>query len=435
MASEFKMPQLGLTMTEGTIGKWFRKVGDQVAVGDVLVEVETDKITSQVEATAEGVLLAIAAQEGSTVPVQSVLAYIGEAGEKVAAAPQQTAPVATAETAQTAVEQPAAPAAPAITLEGGWVKASPAARKLAKDNGVDLALVTATGPSGMAIERDIQAFLDQKKTVKASPLAVKVAAEHAVDLAGIQKDGRIMKEDVLAVIPKAAVAGATAQASAVGTPLSGMRKVIAERMTQSWQNCPHVHHTVKVDMTEAVQIKEKITQMGTKLSFTELIIKSVAKALTEFPTVNNSLINGSLVINEAVNIGVAVALDNGLIVPVIRNADQKALSQLRAEVVDLSTKARQGKLTQDDYTGGTFTVSNLGMYGVDHFTPIVNPPESGILGVCRTVDKPVVVDGAIVIRPMMNLVLGYDHRVVDGALAGKFMARVRELLEQPLLLI
>jgi pyruvate dehydrogenase E2 component (dihydrolipoamide acetyltransferase) len=314
------------------------------------------------------------------------------------------------------------------------VKASPAARKLARDNGIDLALVAVNGPSGMAIERDVRSFMEQKQTVKASPLAVKVAAEHAVNLAEIQKEGRIMKEDVLAALSQPAIA-AGEQIPLAGVPLSGMRKVIAERMSYSWQTCPHVHHTVEVDMAEAVLIKDKISKMGVKLSFTELIIKSVAKALAEFPMVNNSLINGSLVTNDSIHIGVAVALDNGLIVPVIRNANQKALSQLRAEVVDLSTRAREGKLTPDDYTGGTFTVSNLGMYGVDHFTPIVNPPESGILGVCRTVDKPVVVDGTIVIRPMMNLVLGYDHRVVDGALAGKFTARVRQLLEQPLLLI
>ena len=429
MASEFRMPQLGLTMTEGAVGKWLKKTGEPVAIGDVLVEVETDKITSQVEATADGVLLEIVVPEGSTVPVKAVLAYIGEPGEIVSAAAAPTTNPAPA-----AVVVPA-PATAAVGATGdSWVKASPAARKLARDNGIDLALVAVSGPSGMAIERDVRSFMEQKQTVKASPLAVKVAAEHAVNLAEIQKEGRIMKGDVLAVLSQPAIA-AGEQIPLAGVPLSGMRKVIAERMSYSWQTCPHVHHTVEVDMAEAVLIKDKISKMGVKLSFTELIIKSVAKALAEFPMVNNSLINGSLVTNDSIHIGVAVALDNGLIVPVIRNANQKALSQLRAEVVDLSTRAREGKLTPDDYTGGTFTVSNLGMYGVDHFTPIVNPPESGILGVCRTVDKPVVVDGTIVIRPMMNLVLGYDHRVVDGALAGKFTARVRQLLEQPLLLI
>lgn len=424
MAAEFIMPQLGLTMTEGTVGKWYKKVGEPVAVGDVLVEISTDKITNQVEATASGTLLEILIEEGKTAPVKAVLAIIGEPGEKVVAASAKTTEDEVLPIGATKQEPVAAPAT------GEWVKASPLARKIARERGVDLSVVTGTGPDGRVVERDVLEFNKRQASPKASPLAAKIAAEHGVELASLDKGHRIMKDDVLAV-----VSPAPAPSAVNAMPLTGMRKVIADRMALSWRTAPHVHNTVEVDMSEAIQLKNKIALMGTKLSFTEMIVKCAAKALTEYPMVNNSLIDGGLVINKDVNVGIAVALENGLIVPVVRNADQKSLSHLRTEIADLSGKARQGKLLPDEYSGGTFTVSNLGMYGVDHFTPIINPPESAILGVCRTVERPVVIDGAVVIRPMINLVLGYDHRLIDGALASQFMARVRQLLEQPLLLI
>lgn len=424
MAAEFTMPQLGLTMTEGTVGRWYKKVGEAVAVGDVLVEISTDKITNQVEATASGTLLEILVVEGKTAQVKAVLAIIGEPGEKVVAVSPKATEDKVQPTGVTKQESIAVPVA------GDWVKASPLARKLARERGVDLAVVTGTGPNGRVIERDVIGFCDQQASPKASPLAAKIAVEHGVGLASMDKGRRIMKDDVLA-----AVSPAPAPSAAGAMPLTGMRKVIADRMSLSWRTAPHVHNTVEVDMSEAIQLKNKIALMGVKLSLTEIIVKCAAKALVEYPMVNNSLVDGGLVINKDVNVGIAVALENGLIVPVVRNADQKSLSQLRAEIADLSGRARQGKLLPDEYSGGTFTVSNLGMYGVDHFTPIINPPESAILGVCRTVERPVVIDGAIVIRPVMNLVLGYDHRLIDGALASQFMARVRQLLEQPLLLI
>lgn len=425
MATEIIMPQLGLTMTEGTVTQWFKAVGDTVAAGEVIAEISTDKISNQLEATTGGTLLAIIVPAGSVAPVKAPIAIVGQPGEQVAAAAGPAAQEVAAAAPAAAAPASAPAAAPAAAADG-WVQASPLARRLAKEQGIDLAKVTATGPDGLVVERDILAAA-AVPGVKASPLAAKVAADNGVDLGSIAKDGRIMKDDVLAALPKAALAA--------GIPLTGMRKVIADRMRLSWQTTPHVHHTVEVDMFEALKLKDKLTQMGTKFSLTELIVKCTAKALAEFPMVNNACVDGKLVINQAVNIGVAVALENGLIVPVVRNADQKTLSQLRTEIAELAAKARQGKLLPDEYTGGTFTISNLGMYGVDHFTPIINPPESGIIGVCRTVERPVVVDSAIVIRPLMNLCLGYNHCIVDGALAGQFMARVRQLLEQPLLLL
>ena len=425
MATEYKMPQLGLTMTEGTVTKWFKAVGDTVAVGEVLVEVATDKITNQLEANLAGVLLEIIVDEGATAPVQAVIAIIGQPGEKVATATKTTPEVT--ELLQTTVTEAAEASdayTPAVRIDGR-IKASPYAKKLAAAQGIDLSVVTGTGPTGRIVERDIREYAMQAPT-KASPLAVKVAAEHQVNLAEIQKETRIMKADVLAAVKPATVA----------KPLVGIRKVIAERMALSWNTAPHVHLTVEVDMTAVLGLKENLVRAtGQKASVTELVVKCAAYALREMPVVNSSLMDNRIVLHEAVNIGIAVALDDGLIVPVVRNADQKNLSQLREAIVSLGGKARSGKLSPDEISGGTFTVTNLGMFGTDHFTPVINPPESAILGVCRIVEKPVVLAGTIVTRPMSNFILGFDHRLIDGAVGAKFMARLRKLLENPSLLI
>ncbi|HMM19173.1 MAG TPA: dihydrolipoamide acetyltransferase family protein [Selenomonadales bacterium] len=425
MATNFTMPQLGLTMTEGTVSKWFKQVGETVDAGEILAEISTDKITNQIESPVAGTILAIRVPENAVAQVQAVLAVIGASGEKVAA--EATSGVLpAAPPAARPPEQVAAFAAPEGT---GRVIASPLAKKTAREKGVDLALVAGTGPGGRVVEKDVLAFFDRPAPApKASPLAAKVAAEHGVDLAALAKDGRIMKSDIMAALPPAT--------PIAGTPLTGMRKIIAERMSLSWQTAPHVNLTVEVDATAAGGLREKLAAAaGVKYSFTEIIVKCAAKALGEFPTVNASLANGAFILNSDINIGVAVALDNGLIVPVVRNADRKSFAELRADISALSAKAREGRLNPDEAAGGTFTVSNLGMFGADHFTPIINPPESAILGVCRAVDRPVAVDGAVVIRPMMNLCLSFDHRLVDGALAARFMARVRALMEEPLLLL
>lgn len=432
MATEFKMPQLGLTMTEGGISKWLKNVGDTIAVGDLLVEVETDKIVNQVEATAAGTLLAILVPEGSSAPVQSVLALIGNAGEKLdAAAP--AAPATEAAAPAHPAEVPAVPTAKPLA-DGERLKASPIAKKMAAELGVDLTVVTGTGPGGRIKERDVADY-SQRNPGKASPLASKLANEMGVDLAKIEKDSRIMKADVLAF---ASNAGHAAQASMAseGVPVSGMRKVIAERMSQSWHTSPHVNMTAEVDMTEASALRASLSAIEKKkISFTEIIVKCAARALSEHKTLNASFIDGKSYLHESVNVGIAVALDNGLIVPVIRNAPHKSVGALHDEIAELGQKARQGTLKQEEYQGGTFTVTNLGMFGVDHFTPIINQPESAILGVCRVVERAVVVDGAIVIRPMMNLCLSFDHRMIDGAVGAKFLKRIRQLLEQPLLLV
>lgn len=474
MASEIKMPQLGLTMTEGTVTRWFKTVGEAVVHGEVLFEVATDKITNQIEATATGTLLEIRVAEGAVAPVQAVVGLIGAAGEVVTgAAAVPAANSVTAEPAVATVEATASVAAIAsgkdawvkaspaarklakemnidlakVTATGpegsvveadvlgfGWVKASPAARKAAKDRGIDLGAVLPTGPDGRVVEKDVLMLAANPQTAfKTSPLAAKLAPDLGVDLSSISKDGRIMKEDVLAAVKKPA----TPVPVPVKTkPLVGMRKVIAERMSQSWTTAPHVHLTVEIDMTNALALKDQLAKAsGQKASVTEIIIKCAAQVLVEIPVVNAGIIGNQIVYHDAAAIGVAVSLDDGLIVPVIRDVEKKSLREIRAAVVDLGARARTGKLLPDEISGGTFTVTNLGMFGTDHFTPIINPPESAILAVCRTVEKPVVQNGQIVVRPMCNCVLGFDHRLIDGAVGAKYMARFRELMENPLLLL
>ncbi len=225
-------------------------------------------------------------------------------------------------------------------------------------------------------------------------------------------------------------------AASTAVPLTGMRKVIAERMSMSWQTVPHVNMTAEIDMSAASDLRQKLTQASeVKISYTDIIVKSTTQALTDFPMVNSSLVDGEIVSHEAVNVGIAVALENGLIVPVIKNANYKTITAVHEEIVSLSTKARNGGLGKEEISEGTFTVSNLGMFGIDHFTPIINQPESAILGVCRIIDRPVVQDGAVVIKPIMNLCLSFDHRLIDGAVGAQFLARLRQLLEQPLLLL
>ena len=427
MATEFKMPQLGLTMTEGVISKWMKNLGDTVAVGDLLVEVETDKIVNQLESSVAGTLLEILVPEGSAAPVQAIIALIGAPGEKLESKAKTEAAVEIRVPEK--VSETPIPAATVPVADGERLKASPLARKMAKERGLDIAVVTGTGPDGRVVERDIVGYCERNQ-VRTSPLAAKVASELGVDLTGVRKDSRIMQADVLAM------ASVAAPQSTQGTPLSGMRKVISERMSMSWQTSPHVNMTAEVDMSEATELKNRLAAAANgKVSFTEIIVKCAAHALTEHKLINSSLADGKVYLHESVNVGVAVALENGLIVPVIKNAGQKTVIALRDEISELGKKARQGTLTQDEYQGGTFTVTNLGMFGVDHFTPIINQPESAILGVCRVVERPVVRDGAVVIRPMMNLCLSFDHRLIDGAVGAKFLSRIRQLLEQPLLLL
>ncbi len=427
MAAEFMMPQLGLTMTEGIIVQWIKSVGDPVVPGDVLVEVETDKINYQVESTLKGTLLAILVHEGDVAPVRNPIAIIGKKGEKIDSInPPQPTSVEEVASSEPAKDKPTQIAAVAAEER---IFVSPIAKRIATEQGINLAEIEGTGPSGRIVERDIMSHLERTK-VKATPLAEKIAEEYQVDLASIDKKSRITKDDVLAQVPQ------ETQGPITSTLLSGMRKVIAERMSISWQTAPHVNMTAEIDMTAAGDLKEKLTSAsGIKISYTDIVLKCAAQALDEFPILNSSLVESKIITHQQINIGIAVALENGLIVPVIKNINHKTIISIRKEIISLAKRAHDGILGRDEISGGSFTVTNLGMFGVDHFTPIINYPESSILGVCRIVKRPVVINDVVEIRPLMNLCLSFDHRLIDGAVGAQFLARLRQLMEQPLLLL
>ena len=452
MAQEVLMPKLGLTMTEGTIEEWKYKEGDSVKKGDILFSVATDKLTNDVEAEADGVLLKILLPEGETAPCKAVIAYIGEAGEVIAAGGASTESTAAQAPASSAAAVPAK--TPAVTRDpGAPVLASPAAKKLAKEKGVDLALVAGTGPKGRITLEDVEAYLTTPKAgepaaeVKTSPLAAKLAEELGVDVSKIQTDGRVMKADVLAAAGVCTAAPAAEAAPAISADdndeapvkVNPLRRSIAANMANSWHTSPRVTYTFAVDVTAMkalrAKLKDSLKEQGIKLTYNHILMKVVAKALMEFPDVNASFADNMLTRHKHVNMGLAVAKGDGLIVPNVKNADSKSLAEIAKETEALIEATRSGKIDMKDMTGGTFTISSLGPYGVRSFSPIINQPELAILGVCDIVDTPIVCNGEIVIRPMMNLCLTADHRVVDGVMASKFMKRVVELLENLYLLL
>lgn len=452
MAQEVLMPKLGLTMTEGTIEEWKYKEGDSVKKGDILFSVATDKLTNDVEAEADGVLLKILLPEGETAPCKAVIAYIGEAGEVIAAGNASAESTAAQAPASSAAAVPAK--TPAVTRDpGAPVLASPAAKKLAKEKGVDLALIAGTGPKGRITLEDVEAYLTAPKAnepaaeVKTSPLAAKLAEELGVDVSKIQTDGRVMKADVLTAAGVCTAAPAAEAAPAISTgdndeppvKVNPLRRSIAANMSNSWHTSPRVTYTFAVDVTAMkalrAKLKDSLKEQGIKLTYNHILMKVVAKALMEFPDVNASFADNMLTRHKHVNMGLAVAKGDGLIVPNVKNADSKSLAEIAKETEALIEATRSGKIDMKDMTGGTFTITSLGPYGVRSFSPIINQPELAILGVCDIVDTPIVCNGEIVIRPMMNLCLTADHRVVDGVMASKFMKRVVELLENLYLLL
>lgn len=436
MAKVVVMPKLGLTMTEGTVSSWLKKEGDAVKEGEPLFEVETDKLTNTIEASATGVLRKIIAGEGVTVPVLDKIAVIAAADEDISgllapgAAPAAAAPAASA--------APAAAAAPARPA-GERVVASPRAKKLAKEKGIDIALVTGTGPNGRVTEEDVENYkaapaAPAEPAVKASPLAAKVAADAGIDLADVPNHGRVLAQDILSYLENSREKGAEAEREET-VAMNGMRKAIAKNMLNSHMTSPTVTFNLGVDMTAMKDYREQLKGKDIKVSYTDLLVKFVAKALTEYPLLNCSVADNKIIYKHYVNMGVAVALDNGLVVPNVPDADKKSLTQIHDEVKDLAEKARSGGLPMEALKGGTFTITNLGMYGIESFSPIINQPEVAILGVTTMEDKVVVRNGEMVIRPIMNLSLTADHRVVDGSVAAEFLQRVKTLLENPALML
>lgn len=450
MATAVFMPKLSMTMEQGTVLQWFKQEGDDVKEGDLLLEVMTDKINIEVEAYASGKLLKIYYGPDSVVPVNAVIGYIGEAGEEVpdtppavdGAADREADGAAAEETAQAQPAQAADPASAGEAVpasgEAGKVRATPAARKAAREHGVALEQVKGSGPNGRIHRADVEAYVQANRT-QATPLARKVAAAEGIALADVQGTGvhgKVHKADVLAAKHSPAQPAAAPVWAGEKVKLEGMRKVIAQRMAQSAFTAPHVTLVTEVDMSEAIRLRTALLPeieqtTGERLSYTEIIMKAVARALMLHPQVNTSLEGEYLVRHAHANIGLAVAVPNGLLVPVIRETERKGLAALTAACKQVARLAREGKLTPDDMSGGTFTISNLGMYAIDAFTPIINPPESAILGVGRIQEKPVGVAGRIELKPMMTLSLSFDHRVIDGAPAAAFLQDVKEALEQP----
>ena len=409
MAYEVLMPQLGLTMEEGTVSKWLKQEGEAVKAGEAILEITTDKLTNEVLSEHDGVLLKIVAQEGEDIPVKGLLAYIGQSGEAVGGSAPDAAPAAPA--AVPAAAAPAAPA-PAAAPNGARIRISPLARKTAAKLGVDYTALRGTGPSGRIVQRDILAAAQAQKETAAAPAPAPVPAP----------------------APAPASAGLELMEGDTVTKLTGMRKVVAERMSRSHSEIPSVTQTTKVDVTELMRFRKLLQQeSGTKYSVNDLILKAVAKVLRQHPEILVSYDGGQMIQRAHVNLGMAVALDAGLIVPVIRDADRLSLDALSAAARDLAERAKNNHLTADEYKGSTFTVSNLGMFGVESFTPIINQPDAGILGVCAVEDELVMDDeGTISKHQVMRVSFTFDHRLIDGAVAAKFALDLRDLLQAPM---
>ena len=418
MAYEVLMPQLGLTMEEGTVSQWIKHEGDEVKTGDVIVEITTDKLTNEVASEHDGVLLKIVAQEGEDIPVKGLLAYIGQPGEAVGDAPAAPAAAAApaAEAAPAAVAAPAAAPAP-VAANGKRIRISPLARKTAAKMGVDYSGIAGTGPSGRIVVKDILAAAEaQKNAPAAAPAAVAAPAKKEAPKAGLE----LMEGDTV-------------------VKLTGMRKVVAERMLASHTEIPPVTQNIKVDVTELMKFRKMLlAETGKKYSVNDLVLKAIAKCLTQHPEILVSFdeANHQIIQRKHVNIGMAVALDAGLITPVIRDADKMGLDTLSATAKDLAARAKENKLTADEYKGSTITVSNLGMFGIETFTPIINQPDSVIVGVCAIEDELQMDDeGKLSKHQVMRLSVTLDHRTLDGAVVAKFEMDLRDILQNPMSIV
>ncbi len=416
MAEIVRMPKLSDTMTEGVVAEWHKKIGDEVESGEVLAEIETDKATMEFESFQDGVLLHIGVNKGETAEVDAILAILGKKGENISKilkeeaskAPKVEKKVTVEDKVNTTPKIAAAPktttAFPTVqnsnkaektkTTRNGKVKASPLARRLAKENNVNLQRIQGTGDNGRIIKRDIDNYSGGKSSF--------VGIEQYRD-----------------------------------EPVSQMRKVIASRLGESKFTAPHFYLTIAIEMDEAIKARKAINNSITpdKVSFNDMVIKAVAKSLRKHPSVNSAWLGDAIRYNEHIHIGVAVAVEDGLLVPVVRFADGKTLTQIGAEVKDYASRARNKKLQPEDWEGNTFTISNLGMFGIEEFTAIINPPDACILAIGGIQSTPVIRDGNVVPGNVMKVTLSCDHRVVDGVVGSKFLNTFKSYLENPVMLL
>jgi pyruvate dehydrogenase E2 component (dihydrolipoyllysine-residue acetyltransferase) len=415
MASRVLMPKGSDTMTEGKVLKWLKNEGEQVANGDALVEIETDKVDMEVESMASGVLRKVLVQAGETVPVGQILAVIGKAEEDISslvsanggAAAAAKPPAGAKEVPAPRPPQPAAspapqPATPAPVAEGGRILASPLARRIAREAGLDLAAIQGSGPGGRIIRRDVESATAAGAPLRApGPQLVPQGPEYRDE------------------------------------PLSQMRKIIAQRLAQSLGPVPHFYLTIDVDMKKAKELRESANRLNPnlKLTYNDIIVKASAVALTQHPDVNASYTGDAIRYHNRIHLGIAVAIEGGgLITPVIRNCNHKTLQQISTESKDLIARARTRKLKPEEYTGGTFSVSNLGMMGIVEFSAVINPPEGAILAIGSVEQKPVVENGQITVGYRCRMTLSCDHRVVDGATGARFLQSLQQILENPILM-
>ncbi|OCA87783.1 branched-chain alpha-keto acid dehydrogenase subunit E2 [Bacillus sp. FJAT-27225] len=442
MAKEIFMPKLSSTMATGTLLQWFKEEGDSVEIGEPLFEIMTDKINIEVESYDQGVLLKKYFDADEEVPVNQIVGYIGEAGENIPASSPGLSGAAEEEpednAAESETQEQAAPVeTSSVQAAEEKPRATPAARRIARVNNLVLGAIPGSGPNGRIHKKDVTAFLENAEAEpKVTPLARKVALAEQVDLGSVKGsgvNGKIVKDDVFSAVPKTET---SAPAASKRKKMSGMRKVIGERMSQSAYTAPHVTLTSEVDMSKVKELRASLLPViekktGFRLSYTDILIKAVASALSRHPQVNVSIEDDEIVQHSHVHIGLAVAVQDGLMVPVIKDVPGKGLAEITADAKEIGQLARNNQLRPDQLKGSTFTISNLGMYAIDAFTPIINQPESAILGVGRIHDKPVAVNGALEIRPMMALSLSFDHRAMDGAPAAAFLTELKQILENP----
>lgn len=448
MAAEVVLPQMGITVTQGTIHKWLRKEGDRVSKGDPLLEVVTEKVTTEIQSPADGVLAAVLYRERETVPVGTVVAVVAIPGEDAAAVKARYQREVSVESVSAGAAGSVAAEKPACDAQdAGRVLASPAARRVARELNIDLSTVVGTGPGGRITEQDVRAAAQGEKIRRATPVAEAIATALGIDLAtvkGTGPAGKITKADVIAAGQAegllGGIAAREAQAAEERHPLEGRRRVIAERMAQSARSTAAVTLAMWVDMTRCAELRQALLpevqqRWGVRLTYTDVMVKAAATALREFPAMNATLAGDDIVMHGRVNVGVAVDAEEGLIVPVIRDADKKGLGEIARYRSRLVEEARSGRISPDDLVGGTFTITNLGNYGVESFSPIINPPEAAILGIGSIHERPVAVEGQVVVRLMCCLNLVFDHRLADGGPAARFLQRIKLLLENPYLLL
>ena len=454
MATNVTMPKLGLTMETGKIIEWKKQEGDQVQEKEILLVVETEKITYDVEAPATGILHIISPVE-SEVPVAELIGIIAADKaefDKVAAAGAPAPAAAAAPAAQEATAPaPAAAPAPAVPARapGERIKASPRAKKLAQEKDLDISLITGTGPEGRITKKDVLAFELSAPRVKISPVAKKMADELGLDASTIKGSGpggRITKEDVerhaaAAKAPAAAAPAAAAAAPAEGDRLvkfTGMRKIIGQKMLQSKTQAAQAYMANNCDASAIQDFRKQLLaysekKHGVRVTITDIMMKITAAAIQAHPVINTRFTEEGDLWLKDIHMGMAMALKDGLIVPVIWNINKKSIIEIAKDRVDLIDRGRSGKLTPDDMKGSTFTLSAMGMFGLEEFYAIINQPENAILAVGAIIDKPWVVDGQIVVRPIMNVGLTYDHRTIDGAAAGQFMQTLKMFIENPMM--